>query len=161
MYIDDTIEELYWASAWCRANVGTSGGTTGQCSSDSQTGGTCSPRSGGDKEETLQTLASRPKPPNSSLRPRHEPPHPPRRGAAHALLVSRGHEVEEKVISINSILPIIYFIYPLLSIIIIIIIYAIMRHICRSARAGRQSGRTTVISCRVFRKGVCKKTTRN
>ena len=32
----------------------------------------------------------------------------------------------------------------------------------RSAkRSGRQSGRTTVISCRVFRKGVCKKTTRN
>ena len=28
-------------------------------------------------------------------------------------------------------------------------------------RSGRQSGRTTVISCRVFRKGVCKKTTRN
>ena len=112
--------------------------------------------------ETRRTLSSiynsRPKPPNPSLRPRHEPTHPPRRGAAHALLVSRGHEVEEKVISINSILPIIYFIYPLLS---IIIIYAIMRHICRSARAGRQSGRTTVISCRVFRKGVCKKTTRN
>ena len=56
--------------------------------------------------ETRSTLSSiynsRPKPPNPSLRPRHEPTPPPRRGAAHALLVSRGHEVEEKVISTQS-----------------------------------------------------------
>ena len=51
--------------------------------------------------ETRRRLST-PKPPNSSLQPRHEPPHPPRRGAAHALFVSRGHEVEEKVISTQS-----------------------------------------------------------
>ena len=31
----------------------------------------------------------------------------------------------------------------------------------KRGRAARQSGRTTVISCRVFRRGVCKKTKSN
>merc|ERR1719410_3115115 len=30
-----------------------------------------------------------------------------------------------------------------------------------SGRSGRQNGKTTVVSCRVFRKGVCKKTAKN
>ena len=40
--------------------------------------------------------------PRHSLQPRHEPSHPPRRGSAHTLFVSRGHEVQEKVISTLS-----------------------------------------------------------